>query len=83
MKETLCDSGEGTLMGVTLVFELKGVNWPYVFIYNNWNRLISKMNSRWGDPHAGATLRAAWGYGEQALEYKPKIGSTPLPILLH
>ena len=60
------------LMGVTLVFELKGVNWPYVFIYNNWNRLISKINSRWGDPHAGATLRAAWGYGEQALEYTPQ-----------
>lgn len=60
------------LMGVTLVFELKGVNWPYVFIYNNWNRLIGKINPQWGDPHAGATLRAAWGYGEQALEYKPQ-----------
>lgn len=63
---------KGKLMGVTLVFELKGVNWPYVFIYNNWNRLISKINPKWGDPHAGATLRAAWGYGEQALEYKPQ-----------
>lgn len=59
-------------MGVTLVFRVKGVNWPYVFLYNNFQRLLSKLNPKWGDPAAGATWRVAWGYGKQALEYKPK-----------
>lgn len=58
-------------MGVTLVFSLKGVNWPYVFLYNNWNRLISKIKPGWGDPAAGASWKVAWGYGAQALEYTP------------
>lgn len=59
-------------MGVTLVFRVKDVNWPYVFLYNNWQRLLSKLNAKWGDPFAGATLKVAWGYGEQALEFKPE-----------
>lgn len=59
------------IMGVTLVFSVKGVNWPYVFLYNNYNRLISKIKPGWGDPAAGATWKVAWGYGPQALEYKP------------
>lgn len=57
-------------MGVTLVFRVKDVNWPYVFIYNNVQRLLSKLNAKWGDPFAGATWKVAWGYGEEALEYK-------------
>jgi len=60
------------LMGVTLVFEVRGVNWPYVFLYNNFNRIISKIKPAWGDPNAGATWKVAWGYGRQALEYKPQ-----------
>lgn len=59
-------------MGVTLVFRIKGVNWPYVYLYNNLNRLINKINSKWGDPHGGATWKVAWGYGKQALEYEPQ-----------
>lgn len=59
-------------MGVTLVFAVKGVNWPYVFLYNNWQRLISKLKPGWGDPYAGAGWKTAWGYGEQALEYQPQ-----------
>jgi len=59
------------LMGVTLVFRVKNVNWPLVFLYNNMMRLLSKIKSGWGDPYAGATWKVAWGYGEQALEYQP------------
>ena len=62
---------KGELMGVTLVFRVKEVNWPLVFLYNNFMRLLSKVKSDWGDPYAGATWKVAWGYGEQALEYQP------------
>jgi hypothetical protein len=62
---------KGELMGVTLVFRVKEVNWPYVFLYNNWLRLLSKIKSGWGDPYAGANWKVAWGYGEQALAYQP------------
>ena len=61
---------QGELMGVTLVFRVKDVNWPLVFLYNNLMRLLSKIKSDWGDPYAGATWKVAWGYGEQALEYR-------------
>ena len=59
-------------MGVTLVFRVKDVNWPYVFIYNNLMRLLSKIKSGWGDPYAGANWKVAWGYGEKALTYQPQ-----------
>jgi hypothetical protein len=62
---------KGELMGVTLVFRVKKVNWPFVFIYNNLMRLLSKIKSDWGDPYAGAGWKVAWGYGQQALEYQP------------
>jgi hypothetical protein len=62
---------KGELMGVTLVFRVKKVNWPLVFFYNNLMRLLSKLKSGWGDPYAGASWKVAWGYGEQALEYQP------------
>jgi len=64
------------LMAVTLVFRVKGVNWPYVFIYNNLMRLLSLLKEGWGDPFAGANWKVAWGYGQQALEYQahdPKV----------
>jgi hypothetical protein len=63
---------KGQLMGVTLVFRVKDVNWPYVFVYNNWMRLLSKIKSGWGDPYAGANWKVAWGYGQQALAYQPQ-----------
>jgi len=63
---------KGSFMGVTLVFRVKEVNWFYVFIYNNYNRIISKLSPKWGDPNAGATFKVAWGYGKQALEYEPE-----------
>jgi len=62
----------GRTMGATLVFRVKGVNWPYVFFYNNFQRLLSKLNPKWGDPAAGATWKVAWGYGREALEYTPQ-----------
>lgn len=61
-----------SLMGVTLVFRVKDVNWPYIFLYNNFSRIISKIRPSWGDPNAGAALKVAWGYGKQALEYEPQ-----------
>lgn len=61
-----------SLMGVTLVFRVKDVNWPYIFLYNNFSRIISKIKPDWGDPNAGATLKVAWGYGKKALEYEPQ-----------
>jgi len=63
---------KGELMGVTLVFRIKGVNWPYVFVYNNFMRLLSKVKAGWGDPYAGANWKVAWGYGQQALAYQPQ-----------
>lgn len=65
----------GSLMGVTLVFRVKDVNWPYVFLYNNYSRLISKIKPEWGDPNAGATFKVAWGYGKQALSYQSQDGA--------
>lgn len=59
-------------MGVTLVFNIKGLNWPIIFLYNNYNRVISKVNNKWGDSGGGATWNVAWGYGRQALKYEPK-----------
>ncbi|MDX9872998.1 MAG: FAD-dependent oxidoreductase [Clostridia bacterium] len=63
---------KGSLMGVTLVFRVKDVNWPHVFLYNNYSRIISKIKPAWGDSNAGATFKVAWGYGKQALEYQPQ-----------
>lgn len=65
------DHGQAeSMMGVTLVFGVKGVSWPAVFLYNNLSRLASKIKPEWGDPHAGAGWKVAWGYGQQALEYE-------------
>lgn len=57
------DYGEkGLLMGVTLVFEVSGVN---------WDRVVQYLKHEDNDPHSGASKIAAWGYGKEAMEYKP------------
>ena len=61
----------GQNMAVTLVFKVKDVRWNTVFFYNNWQRLLSKLNSGWGDAQAGAKKKLAWGYGQEALSYVP------------
>ena len=50
----------GTMQGVTLVFEVAGVNWNAV------------SDFLWNDDNAstGANKDVAWGYGEQAREYE-------------
>ncbi|MCR4442979.1 MAG: FAD-dependent oxidoreductase [Peptococcaceae bacterium] len=63
---------KGRMMACTLVFRLKNVNWPMVFLYTNASRLLNRLNPSWGDPAAGATLKVAWGYGRKALEYEPQ-----------
>lgn len=58
------DYGEkGLLMGVTLVFEVSGVN---------WDRLVEYLKREDNDPHSGADRVAAWGFGKEAAEYKPQ-----------
>lgn len=57
------DYGErGLLMGVTLVFEVSGVDWEQVAQY------LKDDN----DPNTGSTRVAAWGFGKEAQEYKPQ-----------
>ncbi len=53
---------EGLLMGVTLVFEVKGVD---------WDRVIQYLKREDDDPHSGADQVAAWGYGKEAMGYVP------------
>lgn len=62
----------GQKMAVTLVFKVQGVRWSEVFLYNNWQRLLSRLNRSWGDAQAGAKSKLAWGYGELALNYVPQ-----------
>jgi hypothetical protein len=58
------DYGEkGLLMGVTLVFEVSGVN---------WDRVIQYLKHEDQDPNTGADKVAAWGYGKEAEEYVPQ-----------
>ena len=54
---------EGLLMGVTLVFEVSGVD---------WDRVVKYLKHEDDDPHSGAGPVAAWGYGKEAQEYKPR-----------
>lgn len=58
------DYGEkGLLMGVTLVFEVSGVDWQQVIQY---------LKREDNDPNSGASQVAAWGYGQEAMEYQPR-----------
>ena len=57
------DYGEkGLLMGVTLVFEVSGVD---------WDRVVQYLKHEDSDPNSGAGSVAAWGYGKEAMEYVP------------
>ena len=57
-------------MGVTLVFELSGVNWPAVFIHLNYQRLMGMAT---GTPAGvGATAKSAWGYEQEGYAYVPR-----------
>ncbi|MEA4893170.1 MAG: FAD-dependent oxidoreductase [Peptococcaceae bacterium] len=65
------DIGEaGRQMGVTLVFELSGVNWREVFYHLNFQRLRGMLSG--GSTEMGATLKTAWGYAEEGYGYTPK-----------
>lgn len=58
------DYGENNLlMGVTLVFEVSGVD---------WNQVIKYLKHQDKDPHSGADQVAAWGYGKEAADYRPQ-----------
>ena len=50
-----------TLQGVTLVFEVAGVD---------WNRVTNYLRND-GNAGTGADGVAAWGYGAEAMKYKP------------
>lgn len=53
----------GRFQACTLVFSLKGVNWPRVM----WeNTVVDRRRS------SAATLRAAWGYDQYAARYVPQ-----------
>lgn len=56
------DYGEaGLRQGVTLVFELSGVD---------WNKVVKYLKND-GNGDSGADAVSAWGYGDIALNYKP------------
>ncbi|MGM9525354.1 MAG: FAD-dependent oxidoreductase [Peptococcaceae bacterium] len=54
--------------GVTLVFELSGVNWNAVSQYLNSDN----------NPNTGCTDKAAWGYNEESFAYVPQDSQTRL-----
>ena len=66
------DLGEkDRMMGVTLVFEVSGVDWLRVQTYLNWQRFLSTFTKK-GDSHAGARDNMAWGYTEEGFAYEPQ-----------
>lgn len=54
--------------GVTLVFEVSGVDWNAVSQYLNGD----------GNPNTGCTEKAAWGYNEESFAYVPQDSQTRL-----
>lgn len=58
-------------MGVTLVFELSGVNWNKVFLHLNWQRFRASTFGS-GSADMGATKKMAWGYTEEGYGYEPQ-----------
>ena len=58
-------------MGVTLVFELSGVNWNKVWMHLNWQRLKAEVFKQ-GNTDMGATDKTAWGYTSEGYAYDPK-----------
>jgi len=64
------DIGEiGRKMGVTLIFELEGVNWWGVFFHLNAVRLRNRINGN--QISVGASNRVAWGYEQEGYAYVP------------
>lgn len=58
-------------MGVTLVFELSGVNWHKVWLHLNWQRLKAEVFHQ-GSADMGATDKTAWGYTTEGYAYEPQ-----------
>ena len=58
-------------MGVTLVFELSGVNWTKVSMHLNWQRFKAEFLKQ-GNTDMGATKKTAWGYTEEGYAYEPQ-----------
>lgn len=58
-------------MGVTLVFELSGVDWNKVSLYLNWQRFKAEFFKQ-GNADMGATQKTAWGYTEEGYAYEPQ-----------
>ena len=58
-------------MGVTLVFELSGVNWRKVSMHLNWQRFKAEVLKQ-GTADMGATKKTAWGYTEEGYSYEPQ-----------
>ena len=58
-------------MGVTLVFELSGVNWTKVSMHLNWKRFKAEFLKQ-GHADMGATRKTAWGYTEEGYAYEPQ-----------
>ena len=57
-------------MGVTLVFELSGVDWNKVSMHLNWQRFKAEFFKQ-GNADMGATKKTAWGYTEEGYAYEP------------
>ena len=57
-------------MGVTLVFELSGVNWTKVSMHLNWQRFKAEFLKQ-GTADMGATQKTAWGYTKEGYAYEP------------
>ncbi len=58
-------------MGVTLVFELSGVNWNKVSMHLNWQRFKAEFLKQ-GNADMGAKEKTAWGYTEEGYAYEPQ-----------
>ena len=58
-------------MGVTLVFELSGVNWNKVWLHLNWQRFKAEVFKQ-GNTDMGATDKTAWGYTSEGYGYEPQ-----------
>ena len=58
-------------MGVTLVFELSGVNWNKVWMHLNWQRFKAEVFKQ-GSTDMGATDKTAWGYTAEGYAYEPQ-----------
>jgi len=67
------DIGEtDSQMGVTLIFELSGVNWFRVYSHLNFKRVKTRLTGISDGMGAnGAGIKTAWGYGYEGFSYEP------------